>query len=141
MEWGNCINGGNNKYYSYPANMYDGRNFAEWRPGAVVNTTIRNNNSIYTNWDYRSYLQKNSDAIITANQLLACNRCCSCPYYDSGRIRNQPFLFKSCSDFSKPAGYESGDLKEVYLSRQDLESRMFVPYVDQNILLPLKRAN
>ena len=44
MEWGNCINGGNNKYYSYPANMYDGRNFAEWRPGAVVNTTIRNNN-------------------------------------------------------------------------------------------------
>ena len=33
------------------------------------------------------------------------------------------------------------DVKEVYLSRQDLESRMFVPYVDQNILLPLKSGN
>lgn len=138
----NCYSGGNNKYLNFPANMNDGRAFSEWRPEAVVNNNIRKKNNINTNWNYRKYLQQNSNSIIEANQLLACDECSTCPYFTRGETYNQnnPFLYNSYVDFSHPNGYENSDLKTLYLSRNNLQARMIVPEATQDLLLSLKRA-
>ena len=52
----NCESGSNNQYYDFPPNMNDGRNYAEWRPEAVVDATIRERYNIKTNWNYRKFL-------------------------------------------------------------------------------------
>ena len=136
----NCTRGNNNQYYNFPPNMNDGRNFAEWQPEAVLNTTIREKHNIKTNWDYRKFLQKNSDEIILSNQYLACDECGRCPYYNTGKIRNIPYLFRNIVDSSKPFGYETSDQKKLYLSRQELQARLFVPNADQSLLLSFKRS-
>jgi hypothetical protein len=42
-----------------------------------------------------------------------------------------PFLFSSPWDQSQPFGYESSDLKNLYLSRYELQSRMMAPSLSQ----------
>ena len=72
--------------------------------------------NIKTNWNYRKFLQNNSDQIIQSNQYQACDECGRCPYYNTGKIRNIPYLFKNIINQIKPFGYETSDLKELYLS-------------------------
>jgi hypothetical protein len=43
----------------------------------------------------------------------------------------KPFLFSSPWDQSQPFGYESSDLKNLYLSRYELQSRMMAPSLNQ----------
>ncbi len=100
----------------------------------------------------------NADKIILANQMDACNQCCSCPArmdtaqsnspnaalhtdtQDTTR-KTTPFLFSSCTDNSQPYGYETSDLKNLYLSQQSLESRMVTPVITQDQLLKKGYAN
>jgi hypothetical protein len=49
--------------------------------------------------------------------------------------RNVPFVFDSVLDSSQPFGYENSDLKNYYLSRQQLQARMIAPVITQNELL------
>ena len=60
MSWGTCYSGSNNIYFGFPPIMTDGRNYAQWQPGAVVNKTLREENGIKSNWQYRKYLQENA---------------------------------------------------------------------------------
>ena len=41
MSWGSCNGASNNIHFDFPPIMNDGRNFATWQPGAVINNTIR----------------------------------------------------------------------------------------------------
>ena len=149
MSWGTCYSGSNNIHFDFPPIMDDGRNYASWQPGAVINERIRQKEGIKTNWQYRKYLTENADSIIKQNQLAACNECCSCP----ARYTNQPshsptavdrtqermhklsdappFLYKSCMERSQPYGYENSDLKNTYLSEYQLQSRMVTPIITQ----------
>ena len=79
MSWGTCYSGSNNIHFDYPPIMMDGRNFADWQPGAVINERIRQDAHIKSNADYRKYLTNNADNIIKYNQLQACDQCCACP--------------------------------------------------------------
>ena len=46
---------------------------------------------------------------------------------------NVPFLYKSTFDTSSPGfGYQSSDLKNPYLSRQQLQARMISPSITMN---------
>ena len=136
MSWGTCYSGSNNIHFDFPPIMNDGRNFAKWQPGAVINKEIREENGINTNWKYRQYLTENADSIIKANQLESCNNCCYCPTMRVGEpISNTPFLYKSCMDKSQPYGYEESDLKNLYLSSQQLQSRMVAPILTQEQIL------
>ena len=122
--------------------MADGRNFAKWQPGAVINQQIRNDNNIKSNWQYRQYLTTNADSIIKSNQLEACDESCYCPALRTGeQISNSPFLYKSCMDKSQPYGYETSDLKNVYLSSYQLQARMVAPAITQEQLLQQKYPN
>ena len=45
------------------------------------------------------------------------------------------YLFKSITDTKKPFGYEESDLKNLNLSRKQLNSKMTAPFVSQEELL------
>ena len=142
MSWGTCYNGSNNIHFDFPPIMMDGRNFAKWQPGAVINQKIRQDNDIKSNWKYREFLTNNADSIIESNQLEACDNCCYCPSLKTGEsIPNSPFLYKSCVDKSQPFGYENSDLKNLYLSSYELQCRMVAPSITQDQFLKQKIPN
>jgi len=114
--------------------MADGRNYATWQPGAVVNEIIREKNNITSNSQYRQYLTHNATEVMQANLVGAADAC----GFNLDLISNSnngnvttPFLFSSPWDQSQPFGYESSDLKNLYLSRYELQSRMMAPSLSQ----------
>ena len=148
MSWGTCYAGSNNIHFNFPPIMDDGRNFATWQPGAVINERIRENNDIKSNWEYRTFLQNNAVKIMQSNSVSACNNCGSCPPVYVGSQNpvsqlNVPFVFASALDSSQPFGYETSDLKNMYLSRNELQSRMSAPHISQAQMLiqGLARSN
>lgn len=142
MSWGTCYSGSNNIHFDFPPIMMDGRNFADWQPGAVINEKIREDAGIKTNSDYRRYLINNADKIIEYNQLQSCDQCCACPtVYGAQQNAGSPYLYKSCSDSAVPFGYETSDLKNEYLSRQQLSARMNVPLLSQEQMIKMGYPN
>lgn len=146
MSWGTCYAGSNNIYNDFPPIMNDGRNFANWQPGSVINETLKQEAHIKSNWEYRQYLSQNADAIIKYNQMSACGECVAdTVQYGSGKSvsNNSPYLFKSTMDNTKKFGYINSDLKNLYLSDYSLQSRMVTPVFSQSELLVNKipRAN
>jgi hypothetical protein len=133
MSWGTCYTGSNNIHFNFPPIMADGRNFASWQPGSVINEKIRQESGIKTNWQYRKYLMENADQIIKYNQLGACNECSSTSNYSDEETINKSNLVNS-----QPFGYENSDLKNSYLSRQQLQERMITPVITQDQLLMQK---
>jgi len=130
MSWATCYAGSNNIHFNYPPIMNDGRNYASWQPGAAINNDIRNSANIISNWDYRNYLMKNADNIIRLNQLESCNNCGCCPPANQSdksspaigpQQTSVPYLYTSCSSRDQPFGYENSDLKQLYLSREQLK--------------------
>jgi len=145
MSWGTCYSGSNNIHFNYPPIMSDGRNFAKWQPGAAINAEIRNENNIKTNANYRQYLTQNADEIIKSNQLEACDQCGYCPINsaadNSTSSANTPFLYSNCLEKSQPYGYNDSDLKNLYLSRNELQCRMVAPILTQEQYLHQKIPN
>ena len=134
MSWGTCYAGSNNIHFNYPPLMTDGRNFSTYEPGAVLDNALKQKANIETNSDYRRYLQTNADSIIKNNQLNACDECSTCPYVSTSNLINNsnlnfngPYIFDSTLSNDKPFGYENSDLKNIYISRQQLESKMYAP--------------
>ena len=137
MSWGTCYSGSNNVHLDYPPLSSDGRNYTNWQPGAAVNNILRETNNIQSNWQYRQFLTHNASDVMKSNLIGACD---ACGYNLNvvkmkptvGATKNTPFLFKSPWDQSKPYdGYENSDLKNIYLSRYDLQSRMMAPSLTQ----------
>lgn len=174
MSWGTCYAGSNNIHPDFPPIMHDGRNYANWQPGSVINDNIRKEANIKSNWEYRNYLCKNADTIIKINQLSACGDCCAntaqygVAQYPQGQngqgqngqgqhsaapaqtygsnssnSSNSPYLYKSCLDKTTNYGYETSDLKNLYLDDYSLQSRMITPVISQSQLLQqgVARAN
>lgn len=134
MSWGTCYSGSNNIHFDFPPIMNDGRNYAGYVPEAIINNEIIKNNSIKTNAQYRQFLTNNANDIIYKNQIEACDQCGNCIKQVQGGINynNSPYLYKSPFDKSEPFGYQESDLKNVYLSRQQLQSRKVAPFVNYN---------
>ncbi len=134
MSWGTCYSGSNNIHFDFPPIMNDGRNYAGYVPEAVINNEIIKNNNIKTNAQYRQFLTNNANDIIYKNQVEACDQCGNCIKQVQGGINynNTPFLYSSPFDKSQPFGYQESDLKNVYLSRQQLQSRKVAPFVNYN---------
>ena len=145
MSWGTCYSGSNNIHGGYPPIMADGRNFANWQPGAVINQNIKDSANIQSNWNYRNYLINNAESIMSGNLLSACDQCCYCPakYGVDQPTNSSPFLYSSCTDNINPYGYSNSDLKNHYISEYKLQSRMVAPILtqDQYITNNYPRAN
>jgi len=130
--WGQCYSGSNNIHFNYPPIMEDGRNYASWQPEAVVNDRIRKKEGIKSNWEYRNFLTNNGLNIMNYNTLEYCYTMglpCS-ENTMSTPANNVPHLYKSVFDTSNPGyGYCSSDLKNPYLSREQLNAKMISPYI------------
>ena len=126
MSWGTCYAGSNNIHFDAPPLMDDGRNYASWQQDAVSNNNIKVDANIKSNADYRKYLINNADKIIKLNQYQACNNCGTCINLDNSQDNNvgssqTPYLFGSALSNNQPFGYENSDLKQLYLSREQLK--------------------
>lgn len=137
MSWGTCYSGSNNIHFEFPPIMSDGRNYASWQPGAAKNEAIREKQGIINNLQYRKYLIANADQIIKGNQLEACDDCSSSTSQNGSgkKLLSAPFLYGSVHEKSAPYGYETSDLKSVYLTRHQLQSRQVTPVMTQEQLL------
>jgi hypothetical protein len=135
----------NNKYPEFPPLMSDGRAvFGSWQPESTENANLIESNGIKTNWQYRQYLTKNSKDILEYNFRESCNdagyfrRPIDIPSIQSNAVsgmNNTPFSFNTIMDNRKPPGYEDSDLKQLYLSREQLNARTIAPTITQEELL------
>lgn len=129
MNYGSCIKGSNNINMNYPPLMDDSRLFSDYYSSVLNDEMLKRNNNIKNNSDYRNYLQINAESIISNNQLNSCNECSVCPYYNKKTLevgKNTPYIFENTLSNIRPYGYETSDLKELYLSRQQLDSQKHV---------------
>ena len=95
-----------------------------------INEQIRKSVNVNSDFEYRQYLIRNSDKFIKNNQLDSCNDCGYCPSnYNSTDFNitraNTPYVFNNQNKYIMPNGYESSNLKKIYLSRNDLQSKMY----------------
>jgi len=131
MSWGTAYSGSNNLHFNFPPIMDDGRTYTSWVPGSAINDQLRSQNNIDSNWTYRQFLMHNSTQIMDGNL----EQCFAQSGYSNlygQTVSNSPFLYSTVADKSQPYGYEGSDLKNLYLSRNDLQSRMVAPIVSQD---------
>jgi hypothetical protein len=130
----------NNQYDGFPPLMNDSRALiASWQPEASINNQILKKQQIKSNWQYRKYLQDNASDIMNYNMEEACN--------DSGyfisNIRNTgsntsvsyPINYHSFQEPSKNMDPSISDLKQIYLSKEQLEARKVSPSITQSQLI------
>lgn len=132
MSWQTCYSGSNNINFNFPPIMKDGRNFASWQPDAVVNNRIQAKEGIQTNWGYRQYLQQHGIQIMNYNTMESCYTLGLDPHTKTDRTPsdNVPYKFNGIFDTSKPGfGYCNSDLKNPYMSREQLNSRLVAPSI------------
>ena len=136
MSWGTCVNGSNNIHFNFPSLMDDGRNFTNYESTLTLDSAIKKSSNIKSNNEYRQFLQANADKIIKNNQLDACNQCGSCVYnkpINNETLAGQPYIFNSSLSNDQPFGYESSDLKNIYLSRQQLNLQKIILKYNLNL--------
>lgn len=135
MSWGQCYSGSNNIHFDFPPIMTDGRNFSSWQPEAVINNNIQRRESISSNWEYRKYMQSNGLNVMKYNYLSSSSELGITPNSNTNTKSslNVPYLYKNRFDNSIPSyGYSNSDLKNPYLSRQQLNSRIISPSININ---------
>jgi hypothetical protein len=135
----------NNKYPEFPPLMSDGRSItASWQPEALINDDLIQSNNIRSNWQYRRYLTNNAKDIMAYNFRESSTdngyykRPIDLPNMQSNLVSNMngvPYNFNSILDKSKPFGYQTSDLKEMYLSREQLDARKISPVITQDDLI------
>jgi hypothetical protein len=133
--WENCYSSSNNIDFNSPAKMSDGRLWSQWSPSAVVNQRIQIKEGIQSNWGYRQFLQKNGLQIMNYNTQEACYTLGLDPHYDTNATpsSNVPHTFKGTFDTGKPGfGYCNSDLKNPYLTREQLNARLVAPSINPN---------
>jgi hypothetical protein len=133
----NSLNyGANNQYKGFPPKMSDSRSLvSSSQPVSVVDYYLNDQNS-KSNWAYRQYLQNNSQQIQNEMQRKSLN---DVGYYqrfiqnvsDYPNITQPiiPYFFSSIFDNNKPFGYQNSDLKEIYLTKEQLNARLMSPKI------------
>lgn len=131
----------NNKYANFPPMMHDGRNItSSWQPGTFVDEAIRKDNNIVSNWQYRKYLTDNAEQIRNHNFKQACN---DVGYYvrnepdgsDRSTTYRTPYVYKDSQAPVQHIGASASELKDLYLTKEQLQARQVVPSMTQAELL------
>lgn len=140
----------NNKYDGFPPLMNDGRSVsASWQPEAVTNADLLQSNNIKSNWQYRKYLTENANQLMeynfkeSANDIGYSKRPIDLTSIQSNIVTNmnaQPYRYESVLDSTKPIGNDMSDLKEIYLTREQLNARKISPVIT-NVTTPLVKKN
>ena len=118
-----------------------GRPFTEYKSNSVTNQAVRRKNNIKTNNDYRAYLTSNATSIMKSN---ASNSYSLTPFiHDKHEYSPLPsksnYIFTNDNDMDFPYEYESSNLKQLHLSRRQLNQRKHTPLVNQDELLSYRK--
>jgi hypothetical protein len=120
----------NNVYPGFPPIMADGRSIiASYQPEAVLNNQFIKQSGIQSNWEYRNFLTRNSEQIKRDNFNEACNdmgyfqRFTPSERGDSSAFSQEPKTYTSYQESAQPIQGKTSDLKQLYLSREELASR------------------
>jgi hypothetical protein len=121
----------NDVYAGFPPLMSDGRSItAAYQPEAVHNEQIIKDNNIKSNWEYRQYLQKNAVKVMKDQYIEASNDCGYFDRYADYKYNNGvPLLYDSFIDKRRPIFYEDSDLKQTYLTREQLDAMKMAPTI------------
>ena len=139
MSWGTCYSGSNNINFNFPPIMADARVWSGYQPEAVVNERIQKKQGIKSNWEYRQYLQQNGIEIMNFNNTEACNDLGLSTHAPTTQTPsgNVPYKFKGTFDTSTPGfGYRNSDLKNPYLTAEQLNMRLVAPSINTNNFKP-----
>lgn len=127
----------NNQYTKFPPLMHDGRSvLASWQPESVINDDLLKSEGIQSNWQYRQFMTANSNNIRDKMFHDALN--------DVGVISNQygndnfyssPKLYSSINEPISHFQAKPSDLKETYLTREQLQNKLIVPSLTQEQLV------
>jgi hypothetical protein len=139
----------NNKYDNFPPLMSDGRSITNtWQPESTINADLLKSTGIQSNWQYRNFLIHHAKDIMEYNFRESAN---DVGYYkrpvDVADIQSNqafgmnatPHLYNSVTDNSRPKGFVASDLKDIYLSREQLDSRKISPVITQEQLLATRK--
>lgn len=132
MTFGPCYNENDTvkNQFNFAPIIDDVRNYSNYEPGGSLDNKLKNSANITNNSQYRRYLQTNADSIIKNNQLSACDECCNTPFFSNnsdGMVTTKPYIFDSILSDNQPYGYETSDLKNVFISRQMLQAQLHTP--------------
>ena len=129
----------NNIYDTFPALMSDTRYITSYKGNQQLNDHLKQKNNIQTNYDYRMFLTQNGERIMDINRMNYCNAQGVCVYKNDSPHTSQKYLFRGQNDLHKPIGYETSDLKQDYIDRQSLQSRLYTPLLTQHQMLRFMR--
>ena len=91
----NCYRTSNNKFFTAPPRMADGRHFTDYRENVMLNDSIRTQGGAKNSYEYRLFLTNNAEKIMDLNN-------------------KQAFLLNGVTDCKQP--YEVGTmLPEKYM--------------------------
>jgi hypothetical protein len=128
----------NNLYPEFPPLMSDSRSLiASWQPETIINNGLVRDTGIKSNWEYRKYLTENAMDIMKYNMTEACNDVGYYKRYTEPPVSKLPsghHIYKSNMD-NTSSGIMSSDLKELYMSREQLNSRKISPGITQEEIL------
>jgi hypothetical protein len=123
----------NNTYFTSPPLMSDGRLTTSWQPESVVNQRIQERAGLTTNWEYREYLQNHAQTIMSYN---SAEISAEIPFFAAVGAGadvpsdHVPKKFQGIFDTSNPGfGLSNSDLKNAYLTREQLNARLVAPSV------------
>ena len=120
--------GTNNIYQNMPPRMTDSRSLiAAHQPEAVLNDNLLKQNNIQSNWEYRKFLTENSQQIAQDNFREACN---DAGYFqrftpDERGFQSETHQTPGQLQYKERTTIlqEQSDLKQLYLSRDELQQR------------------
>ena len=116
----------NNVYPTFPANMGDSRSLiASYQPEAILNENLIKQSGVKSNWEYRKYLTEHSQEISETNFRESSN---DCGYFERfrpserGQNSNIPNIGMAYKDSASVIS-DNSDLKQLYLSREELSKK------------------
>lgn len=138
----------NNQFSNFPPLMNDGRAVvSSWYPDSRVSNKIAEENGITTNWQYRKYMMNNAKELMERNYREAANDTghldslaqatnANFTFLEPHRIKSgTPILNTSPESFM---GMEQSDLKQLYLSREELNRAKHPVVLTQEEMLKLR---
>jgi len=123
----------NNQYSKFPPLMHDGRSvLASWQPETVINEDILKSEGIQSNWQYRQFMTANSQSICEKMFQDALNDVgvTSIPTKNDTMF-TPPKMYSSVNETISHIQAKPSDLKESYLTREQLQNKLVVPSITQ----------
>ena len=119
-----------NTYYTI-----DETHNSSWQPTASTNNKLRTDAGINSNWKYRTYMQKYANEIMKNNSMQYFNASGNNPYivHHNDTVSNTPFLFNSIHQDTPLS--QNSDLKNEYLTKVRMKTRMVAPSIPTNSFL------